>query len=406
MADGVLESELIEKLKAPMSGNIHETAYSIRLFKALQNNKGKELTINQSTISNLLEHRMFPWLKSKVRDILPRASIPRGIVMCAGDQYFPMAVHTIRSLRLINCTLPIEIFHLGNQDLSVKNVKYLQQFPGVSVIDIEKIVDNKILDLKGWDIKPFAVLASSFREVLLMDADVIFVVKPETLFRASLYVETGALFFTDRITAPSPVQHRAWFERIIPKPHSESLKTSAMYTERSNYQQEAGVVLIDKARHLFGLLTVCRLNTKPERNEIQAYTHGEKESYWIGFELVQESYHFFNDKSAGIIGYKLAIPGESEPVLFGHLAHFDRQGKLVWFNDGVIQNKRKLYTNFTEFTYMTNNGTWDIFNLKPEKFEHIPPGLSDLLRRIKELWTQNPLKDHIAVQSQEARLEV
>jgi hypothetical protein len=405
MADDVLESELIEKLKAPTSGNIREAAYNIRLFKALQS-KWKKLTVNQSKISNLLEHRMFPWLKLQVQDIPSRASSPRGIVMCAGDQYFPMAVHAIRSLRLINCSLPIEIFHLGHRDLSVKNVKYLQQFPDVNVIDIEKIVDNKILDLKGWDIKPFAMLMSSFKEVLLMDADVIFVAKPEMLFQAAPYVETGALFFTDRITAPSPIQHRAWLERIIPEPHSESLRTSVMYTGRSNYQQEAGVVLIDKTRHLFGLLAVCRLNTKPERTEIQAYTHGEKESYWIGFELIQESYRFFSSKGAGIIGYKLIIPGDPEHVLFGHLAHFDHRGKLIWFNDGVIQNKHKLNTNFTEFTYMTNNGRWDVFNLKPEKFEHIPTDLSDLLKRIKAMWTQNPLEDHIMVQNLEAKLQI
>ena len=60
------------------------------------------------------------------------------------------------------------------------------------------MLENAIVGIGGWAIKPFALLVSSFAEAVLMDADVLFVQKPEVLFEHPEYATTGTLFFHDR----------------------------------------------------------------------------------------------------------------------------------------------------------------------------------------------------------------
>jgi alpha 1,3-mannosyltransferase len=57
--------------------------------------------------------------------------------------------------------------------------------------------------LSGWAAKPMAMLLSSFREVILIDADVLFFVDPTLLFSDPEYLRLGALFFRNRLLAPT-----------------------------------------------------------------------------------------------------------------------------------------------------------------------------------------------------------
>eukprot|EP00842_Homolaphlyctis_polyrhiza_P003808 jgi/Hompol1/4428/HPOL_007100-RA len=56
----------------------------------------------------------------------------------------------------------------------------LSKISGVKLIDMTAY--KPCLDQQGRGIKPFAALASSFREVILMDADALFFQRPEVLF--------------------------------------------------------------------------------------------------------------------------------------------------------------------------------------------------------------------------------
>ena len=51
--------------------------------------------------------------------------------------------------------------------------------------------------LGGWELKPYAVMHSRFREVLLLDADNVPVRDPSFLFDRPEYRDTGALFWPD-----------------------------------------------------------------------------------------------------------------------------------------------------------------------------------------------------------------
>ena len=107
-----------------------------------------------------------------------------------------MTATLIESIRNIhNCDLSIEIFYNGEDDLSEHNRLALESYKDVKTRDISKIFDPDFLKIWGFAIKPFALLASSFRSAMLVDADVTFIESPSELFKSQIYQSRGALFF-------------------------------------------------------------------------------------------------------------------------------------------------------------------------------------------------------------------
>lgn len=96
--------------------------------------------------------------------------------------------------------------------------------------------------LGGWAAKPFAIVNSSFREVIFIDADSLFFKDPGTLFDDPDYQRTGALFFRDRIIMPE--LKRDLLQQVLPKPIPKLAKQSRFWTGESGHMQESGVIVV------------------------------------------------------------------------------------------------------------------------------------------------------------------
>ncbi|KAF9207897.1 hypothetical protein BGZ59_010907 [Podila verticillata] len=122
-----------------------------------------------------------------------------GYVLCAGDGQLSYLVTSIQSIReVFKSNMPIQVFYAGDQDLSPSRQEYIRKITGnIEVIDITLIFDNGYLQLQGWAIKSFALLASKFENAMVIDAD-----DPSELFDGPAFKEVGALFFYDRTLAP------------------------------------------------------------------------------------------------------------------------------------------------------------------------------------------------------------
>lgn len=210
---------------------------------------------------------LFPWTAPYFPDHMTLHSHfkkgGRGIVLTAGDDQAPFLLTTIPTFRKLGCDLPIEIMYLGDSDLSEDYRSDLESLDGVVTRDIAQMVNDEGWKLAGWAAKPFAILYSSFREVIFIDADSLFFVNPATLFDNPSYVKTGALFFRDRLIMPE--NKKRWLQQILPKPISRQVKQSRMWTGESGHMQESGVVVVDKWRHYIALLFVTRMNG-PDRD--------------------------------------------------------------------------------------------------------------------------------------------
>ncbi|KAG0270247.1 hypothetical protein BGZ95_001769 [Linnemannia exigua] len=339
-----------------------------------------------------MEWSLFPWiLKSYAttfdlfHDTVAFASRRpiderRGIVMCVGDRHSVYARTTVKVLReVLKSSLPIEIYYAGDEDLSKENRAWFDKLPGVKVIDITTRLDQSLLHLSGPVIKPFAMLVSQFQEVILLDADAYFLQDPEILFDDGGYQEVGTVFFYAR-TVPnkhskvSQASKRAWLQTALPSVSNHPSKTR-WFRSKGDQDQDSGVVVINKRIHFLGLLAICKMNDIQERSQ-PAFRAiwGERESFWIGMEMIQERYSFIRF-GGGVIGdlgdsipYKQdaggSSPGTSARMdrVCGNQLHFNYKGQPLWWNSGLVRDKTTDQSPYLKYTawIRDEHGMWDI----------------------------------------------
>jgi hypothetical protein len=183
-----------------------------------------------------MQRTLYPWVTqtkghhgySSLFDLMDSYTEEAGIVISTGiNGGFRWAVHQIISLRaVLNCSLPIEVFYGGDKDLPEKYRQFIESigssFPNhgsIRTVDItEKFPDPKgILDLPGkWAMRPFSLLASSFKTVILTDADTIFLQDPRVLLEEPTYKQYGNIFWHDRLNINAVVEEiYKWAEELL-----------------------------------------------------------------------------------------------------------------------------------------------------------------------------------------------
>ena len=140
-------------------------------------------------------------------------------------------------------------------------------------------------------------------------------------------------------------------------------KGNRILNRTSAHEQESGVVVINKG--LFpsfaGLLAACHLNVKEVRDQhTYRYFHGDKESFWLGFEMMGSEYSFSpympgllgtpgNSKAIwmdqmkegkGARSSRVAFTSRSGLLCSTQLLHPNPiDGKPLWFNNGIMASK-------------------------------------------------------------------
>lgn len=137
----------------------------------------------------------------------------RGIVTCAGGPTYQTCAWVLFSLlRKLGCTLPIECWYVGSGERDEAWQRWVGEEFGVSCVDAvaRGYVGHRFAEtthfrhhaysagaMHGYALKPFALLHSSFREVLFLDADNTPERDPAFLFDSPEFRETGAIFWPD-----------------------------------------------------------------------------------------------------------------------------------------------------------------------------------------------------------------
>ncbi|KAL2106307.1 hypothetical protein VUR80DRAFT_6941 [Thermomyces stellatus] len=317
---------------------------------------------------------LFPFLRHSPRN--PDSKTPladlrasfgpgtKGIVLSTGVGTLRYAYHLIASVReVLETTLPIEVAYAGDDDLPPADRERLQsRFSDIQFLDVLKVFDDEAVDLRegGWATKAFAALASSFEEVILVDADAVFLQRPEVLLTQEAYTSTGAFLFRDRLLFKGAYKDRhEWWESQVGEP-SAALNTSLAYTEGYGEEADSGVVLLDKSRLdvFVGLLHVAWQNSKGVRETTYKLGHGDKESWWFGLELAGSAYAF-ERHYASIVGW----PGEptengDATVCSFVIAHLDERGRPFWYNGSLLKNKQADNKTFEVPTHWMVDGQW------------------------------------------------
>lgn len=288
-----------------------------------------------------------------------------GIVITAGDPIVRFAAHLMVSIRsVLRSDLPIQVFYAGDKDLSPPKRKWLSSLitsgPPLEFVDITTLFDQSTLQFDkahgGWAMKPFAMLASRFEKVILLDADAVLLQTPEVFFSHPAFLRSGALLFHDRLLWKGGFKGRHdWWKNNIKNPGPQLAK-SLVWTEEYAEEGDSGLLVMDKSRPdvLMGLMHICWQNSLPVRESITyKVTYGDKESYWFGLELTGSGYEFEKHYGA-MLGWedvntdhheedddpkKVADNANKTKICSFTIAHLDEDDKLLWYNGGLLKNK-------------------------------------------------------------------
>jgi alpha 1,2-mannosyltransferase len=166
---------------------------------------------------------------------LSGVSFERGITMVVFAEILPCAYASIRLLRELGTTLPIEVWY--------KQVEVSTDDPLlVDLVENCGVLLREILDPFATDYytKLYAVFYSAFDSVLLLDADNFAVKDPTYLFETQAFLTHGAVFWPDfwhpDCTIFNVRRHSVLWQ-VLDLPFADM------------FEQESGQVLIDRRRH-------------------------------------------------------------------------------------------------------------------------------------------------------------
>ncbi|KAG2229777.1 hypothetical protein INT48_006257 [Thamnidium elegans] len=309
-----------------------------------------------------LETTLYPWIYPYWKNAfhIANQTSGQGIVMCVGNGQFKFAASSIRTIReVLHCDLPIEIFFIRENDLSQAKRYYLSsEFTNIRLMKLEDYVSTYYTRFGGWAMKPFAMLASTFTEIIMMDADVFFLQDPALLLDDPAYKKTGSLFFYDRTLFAGWEKGPDWLRSFL-STMSPLVPKTRWFKGTSSHEQESGVVVMNKKKSLLGLLSTCKLNGITERDEVvYKHIHGDKETFWIGHEIMQTPYSFI--KSYGAVIGNMGRGGDDGDTSYvcGVQLHLDTSGLPLWLNGGLYRNKNKQPFEYLNFTHYAEGEDW------------------------------------------------
>ncbi len=225
--------------------------------------------------------------------------------MCAGGvTYLTCAWVNISMLRKSGCTLPIEVWYSGMElnDEAIERLKELN-------VACRNCKDYSELNITGYMMKPFAILNSGFREVLLLDADNNCVTDPTFLFNSAEYRENNAVFWPDFGTTDreSPI----W--KITGTDDYESI------------EQESGQILINK-EVCWKELNLCG-HFSLQREDYYKMLWGDKDTFRFSWMAMGTPFYMiptpvglcgFNRPGTGFVGVSLVQHDFIGNILFLH----------------------------------------------------------------------------------------
>ena len=179
-------------------------------------------------------------------------SVRRGIVMLAGGEYMPTAITSIRMLRRSRSMLPIELWMSSKEEYEPQLCDEILPSFDVTCRLLSDVFHNAPIRqsqaIAGFQYKIFAILFSSFDEVLFLDADVVAIQNPDGLFDSVPFREKGMITWPDLwATSVSPIFYLVTGQTEPP-----------LVGDRAS--TESGQLMVNKRTHLETLLVASYYN--------------------------------------------------------------------------------------------------------------------------------------------------
>lgn len=194
-----------------------------------------------------------------------------GVVIASGGKYMPVAIVTLRMLRRVSPTIPVEIFVSDQREYEHELcTKVAPQLNAKCFILSELFGYDFTLEweLRTYQLKAMAILASSFERVLFLDADSMPVRSVEPLFEQEPFKSHGYVLWPDYWCRTVSTH----FYNVTGITLGDRVRGDLTVTDPSKIPQadrkgamrdkanESGQILVDKRRHLRSLLLAVYYN--------------------------------------------------------------------------------------------------------------------------------------------------
>ena len=220
---------------------LHEAAQQdIELAEAIWRSRSapKGAGVQFSPVATYHARLNFSALLSGVEGYPQGSSSGRGIVMVSGGpKYTPPAYVNAVFLRRSGCQLPIEVWAPPHEPVAAAVQEQFTALGNVTVHnlrDVYPVTAHGEMRSQKFLGKQLAILASTFKEILFLDADNLALRDPSFLFDEPLYSKSGLLMWPDFWS--SEVKPGAWEALGIP------------VSQRFTGSHESGQVVVDKER--------------------------------------------------------------------------------------------------------------------------------------------------------------
>lgn len=171
----------------------------------------------------------------------------KGLVSTAGGSYLPVLVISLRMLRRTGSVLPMEVFLADEHEYEEYICDVVLPSLNAKCILLSRILDAAPAKIEKYQYKPFAMLFSSFEEILFLDADAFALNDPDEIFRSELFRTKGLVTWPDFwASSVSPI----FYEIVGTTAPPMNLRQST----------ESGELFVSKKTHLHTLLLATYYN--------------------------------------------------------------------------------------------------------------------------------------------------
>ncbi|KAJ5993608.1 nucleotide-diphospho-sugar transferase [Penicillium sp. IBT 35674x] len=225
----------------------------------------------------------------------------KGIVSSAGGEYLPTFVASLRMIRRTGCELPVEVFLKDWVEYEPYICEVVLPKLDAQCKVLEEIMDvvrdgqgkpSKHIKVEHFQIKPFAMLLSSFENFIWIDADCVPLHDPTALLGSDPFSSTGLVTWPD-----------FWANTASPLYFNISRQSEPLMTARA--ATESGVMLVSKRKHFPTLLLAVYYNYYgPEYYwpllGQGAYGQGDKDTFIQAASALGTTFHTVSEPVAAV----------------------------------------------------------------------------------------------------------
>ncbi|WIA38847.1 hypothetical protein OEZ86_002124 [Tetradesmus obliquus] len=261
----------------------------------------EQLMARKQALAEYLKGEAFQRYKEKQLQRFSQQGNQRGVLIVAGgrDMFANAAVSIMMLRRHLRSSLPVEIVHYGESELSKEVLPILQELNSSSsseaaakgwasgpvfVTDALQAAPlsqlaahhKPLKEIRSFPAKVYALTyATRFQQVLLMDADSMPLIDPAILFDVPSFKQHGDLFWSD-------FWWNAWVNSTIynilggmQRPPWENKPDFRLV--------DSGQILFDRMRHAEVLEYLWLLNSHHEW--VYKHMHGDKDTFLLAFAM-------------------------------------------------------------------------------------------------------------------------